>query len=63
MPIKQLDKYLKEIIELVCIRIRHKKSTALCCNFVVSLSILVIRHGLPVLHKACEQVQPGILAT
>ena len=37
--------YLKETVELVCIRIRHKKSTALC-HFVVALSILILtRHA------------------
>jgi len=62
IPMAQLGRYLKEIIELVCIRIRHKKSTALCCNFVVSLSILMIKsQGMEAVSKACEQIQPGIL--
>merc|ERR1712061_329975 len=57
IPLPQLGPYLKEIVELVCIRIRHKKSTALCCNFVVSLSILIIKsQGMEAVAKACEAI-------
>jgi len=63
VPLSQLGRHLKEIIELVCIRLRHKKSTALCCNFVVALSILIVKlKGMGAVSKACEQIQPGILA-
>ena len=48
---------------MVCMRIRHKKSTALCCNFVVSLSILMVKHkGIKAVLGAAEQIQPGIFA-
>merc|ERR1719445_528103 len=63
VPMAALQKYLKEIIELVCIRIRHKKSTALCCHFVVALAVLIVKSGgLSHLVAACDQVQPGIFA-
>lgn len=62
IPINKLTKYLKEIIELVCIRIRQKKSTALCCNFIVSLSIFIHRNGLNHLIIACNQIQQGIFS-
>jgi len=58
----QLKQYLKDVLELVCIRIRHKKSTALCANFCVALSILVLKHrGIAPLLTACNQIQQGIL--
>jgi len=63
VPLSQLGRYLKEIVELVCIRIRHKKSTALCCNFVVALCILIIKlQGIEAVFTAFEQIQPGMMA-
>jgi len=63
VPMPQLHKYLKEIIELVCIRIRHKKSTALCCHFVVALATLIVKNAsVAPLVAACDEVQVGIFA-
>eukprot|EP01083_Nonionella_stella_P098114 275827_1 len=60
VALPKLSQYLKQIIELVCIRIRAKKSTALCCHFVISLSVFVVKHGVAALVEACNQLQSGI---
>jgi len=62
VPLVKLSKYLKEIVELVCIRIRAKKSTALCGHFIVALSVFIYRHGVAPLLAAAEQIQPGIFS-
>jgi len=63
VPLSKLSNYMKEIIELVCRRIRSKKSTALCCHFVIALSLFIIKNdGIQHVVKACNDIQNGIFA-
>ncbi len=57
IPINNLQKYLKDIIELNCKRVRNKKS---CCAFIVALATFIIKNGLNEIIISCNKIQNNI---
>jgi len=52
-----LSNYMNKILQLIFTRIKNQKSTLLCTNFIVCLSLFVLRHGIKPLYEASQKVQ------
>lgn len=53
----RLKPFMNKILTLIFTRLRAKKSTGLCCNFIVCLAMFVLKNGVQPLIIACNSVQ------
>jgi len=62
IPKEIIDKYMKDVLKLVFVRISKQKSIELCSNFIVCLSIFIIKHGFSAFLEHCDNIQKDMFA-
>ncbi|ETO08199.1 hypothetical protein RFI_29189 [Reticulomyxa filosa] len=56
----KVESYLPKVFRMIFERLRQRKSTQLCCEFIVCLSLFVLRNGFSLLQEILDQIQPKI---